>query len=96
MPGGHLLYAGILFESHLLGIGRPVLSKDYNVPLGSPRGPPEQPRVPEKPKVPQSVPRAAQTDSKGPQSPPTESKRRTINHKPIYLRKQDTLCSSLH
>ena len=56
IPGGHFLCAGIVLESHLLGVGRPILSKTYYVVLGRPRRPPLQP------KAPQSGPGAPQRD----------------------------------
>ena len=48
IPAGHFLCAGCVLESHLLGIGRPILSKTYYMPSGSPRdlhGIPRRPRV---------------------------------------------------
>ena len=85
VPRRHFLCAGCGLESHLLGIGRLILSEIDYIALGRPRGPPWQP------KGSQSGPRAAQRDPKGPQSRPKEEKRRlkdtqrrTTNHKTIY------------
>ena len=67
VPGGHFLCAGIVLESnesHLLGIGRPILSKTCYIGLGRPRRPPWQP------KATQSGPRAAQGTQKDPKVVP--------------------------
>ena len=67
--GGHWLRAGIVLESDLLGIGRPVLSGTL---LYAPRPGPRQPKATSlATQAPQSGSRAAQ---KGPQSRPKRGK----------------------
>ena len=71
MPAGHFLCAGIVLESRLLGIGRPILSKINHIALGRPRRPPWQP------KAPPSGPRAAQGTQKDPKVVPGREKEKT-------------------
>ena len=68
IPRGHFLCAGCGLESHLLGIGRLILSEIDYIALGRPRGPPWQP------KAPQSGPRAAQRTQKRPKVVPRRAK----------------------
>ena len=74
VPEGHLLFAGCILESHLLGIGHPILSKAYYMPSwskGCPKGPKRNPK-------------SAQGEKRG--SKDTQS--RPTNHQ-IYTHKQN-------
>ena len=99
IPRGYFLCAGALLESHLLGIGRPLLTQVRPSSTWEPKVPQMAPRRPKgakgKPKrrqgEPLGSPRRRKGSQKAAQPHPKESKmsskdsqRRPANHKTIY------------
>ena len=82
---GLLMCAGIVLESHLLGIGRPTLAKTYYMTLGRPRRPTWHPKTPESgPRVAQ-VPKRTEKSTHGKERKLKDTQRRPTNHRTIYM-----------
>ena len=91
VPRGHFFCAGIVLESHLLGIGRPIFVKNV---LYAPRQPKATPMATQSsPKWSKGCPKGPKKSSKSAQGEKKESKgtqRRPRNHKTIYTQTKYT------